>query len=82
MIKRGCETFLASVVIAKIVDRSVKDVEVVKEFEDVFPEDLSGLPSDREIGFSIDVLPGSSLVSIAPYKMTPTELAELKKQLT
>ena len=79
MIKRGCETFLASVVLNKVVDKSVKDVEVVKEFEDVFPEDLSGLPLDREIDFSIYVLQGSSPVSIAPYRMAPAELAKLKK---
>ena len=82
MIKRGCETFLASVVMDNVVDKSVKDVEVVKEFENVFSEDLSGLPPDREIEFSIDLLLGSSLVSIAPYRMTPAELTELKKQLT
>ena len=82
MIERGCEAFLASVVMDKVVDKSVKDVEVVKEFEDVFPKDLSDLPRDREIEFSIDVLSRSSLVSIAPYRMAPTELTELKKQLT
>ena len=55
---------------------------MVKEFEDVFSEDLFGLPPDREIEFSIDVFLGSSPISIASYKMAPAELDELKKQLT
>ena len=76
MIERGCEAFLASVVMDNVVDKSVKNV---KEFEDVFSEDLSSLPPDREIEFSIDLLLGSSLVSIAPYRMAPAELAKLKK---
>ena len=79
MIERGCEAFLASVVMDNIADKSIKDVEVVKEFEDIFFEDLSSLPLDREIEFSIDVLPESSPLSIAPYRMAPAELAELKK---
>ena len=54
---------------------------MVKEFEDVFLEDLTGLPLDRELKFSIDLLPGTSPVSMAPYRMAPTELVELKKQL-
>ena len=82
MIERGCEAFLASVVMDNVVDKSVKDVEVVKEFEDVFPEDFSSLPPDREIEFSIDVLRRSSPIFIAPYRITPAELTELKKQLT
>ena len=50
----------------------------MREFPDVFPEDLSGLPPDREIEFSIDLLPSSNLISKAPYRMAPTELRELK----
>ena len=46
-------------------------MEVVKEFENVFPKDLTGLPPDRELEFSIDLLPGTSPVSMAPYRMAP-----------
>ena len=53
----------------------------MREFLDVFPKDLSGLPPDREIEFSIDLLPGFSLISKAPYRMAPFELRELKAQL-
>ena len=76
---KGCAAFLASVVLDGNVGKSVQDVEVVKEFEDVFPEDLTSLPSDRELEFSIDLLSGTSPVSMALYRMAPAELVELKK---
>ncbi|KAL4023009.1 hypothetical protein IC575_016756 [Cucumis melo] len=52
-----------------------------KEFLDVFPDDLSGLPPDREIEFTIELLPGTAPISQAPYRMAPSELKELKMQL-
>ena len=57
------------------------DLLVVREFPEVFPEDISSLPPEREIKFSIDLVPGARPISIAPYKMSPIELVELKKQL-
>jgi len=60
---------------------SMCDLPVVKEFPEVFPEDIIGLPPEREIEFSIDLVPGAGPISIAPYWMSPIELAELKKQL-
>ena len=55
-------------------------VDVVESFWDVFPDELSGLPQDREIEFCIDLIPIISFVSIPPYRMAPVELAELRKQ--
>jgi len=55
--------------------------EVVREFLDVFPKDLPGLPPDREVEFTIDVLSGTAPISKAPYQMAPVELAEVKKQI-
>ncbi|KAL8135298.1 hypothetical protein AgCh_010092 [Apium graveolens] len=52
-----------------------------REFPDVFPDELSGLPPDREIGFSIDLVPGVEPVLKAPYRMTRVEMKELVKQL-
>ena len=52
-----------------------------REFLEVFPKDISDLPPEREIEFSIDLVPGVGPISIAPYRMSPIELAELKKQL-
>ena len=56
-------------------------IPVVHEFEDVFPEEVPRLPPSREVEFSIDLVPGIGPVSMAPYRMAPTELVELKKQI-
>ncbi|XP_028230544.1 uncharacterized protein LOC114410822 [Glycine soja] len=58
---------------------SMGDLPVVREFPKVFPKDISGLPPEREIEFSIDLVPGIGPISIVPYRMSPIELAELKK---
>jgi len=53
----------------------------VQEFEDVFPEEVPGLPPHREVEFFIDLVPGTGPVSMAPYCMAPAELVEVKKQI-
>ena len=58
-----------------------KDVLVVREFLEVFPEDLPRLPHDIEIEFVIDLVPGISLISQALHWMATTKLEELKVQL-
>jgi hypothetical protein len=55
---------------------------VVRDFPDVFPEELSGMPPDRKVEFVIDLLPGTAPISKRPYMMSVEELKELKKQLT
>lgn len=57
------------------------DLPVVCEFQDVFPEDVSDLPPEHEVEFTIDLVPGTSPVSMDPYRMSASELVELKKQL-
>ncbi|KAL5550014.1 hypothetical protein UlMin_000190 [Ulmus minor] len=47
----------------------------------MFPDELLGLPPEREIEFCIDLIPGTSPISISPYRMAPTEMIELRKQL-
>ena len=54
---------------------------MMEEFLDVFPGDLPGLPPDRVLEFSIDVISGTTPISKVPYQMASVELAELKKQL-
>jgi hypothetical protein len=54
---------------------------VAREFPDVFSEDLPGMPSDRDVEFTIELQPYTVPISRQPYKMTPKELAELKVQL-
>ena len=51
---------------------------MVSEYSDVFPEDLPSLSSDREVKFAIDLLPETSPISKAPYRMAPAEIKELK----
>jgi hypothetical protein len=55
---------------------------VVKDFSDVFPEELPGMPPDTEVEFVINLLPGTAPTSKRPYKVYVEELKELKKHLT
>jgi hypothetical protein len=58
------------------------NIRVVRDFSDVFPEELPGMPPDREVEFVIDLLPGTAPISKRPYMMSVEELKELKKQVT
>jgi hypothetical protein len=59
-----------------------RNIHVVRDFPDVFPEELPGKPPDREVEFVIDLLPGTAPISKRPYRMSVEELKELKKRLT
>jgi hypothetical protein len=61
--------------------KSIADIPVVCEFPDVFPDDLLGLPPDRDVEFKIEMLLGTAPISRRPYRMPLNELAELKVQL-
>ena len=52
---------------------------VVRDYPDVFPEELPGMPPDRDVEFIIDLLPGTGPIAKRPYRMSVDELAELKK---
>ena len=60
---------------------NLENILVIKKFLDVFPEELPGLPSEREVDLAVEVLHGTTPISRAPYLMAPTELKELKIQL-
>ena len=79
--RKGCEAFLALVLDSKRGQVNLENIPVIKEFLDVFPEELSGLPPEREVDLSIEVVQGMTPISRAPYRMAPTELKELKTQL-
>src|SRR5262249_6121581 len=83
MISKGCEAFLANVVVTPDEEssRTVADIEVIMEFFDIFSDYLPGLPHTREIDFAIQLVPGTSPISKVRYRMAPAELVELKKQL-
>jgi hypothetical protein len=55
-------------------------IKVVCEYPGTFPEDLPGMPLDREIEFSIDLLPGTASISYRSYRMDVKDVSELKKQ--
>ncbi|GJV10430.1 reverse transcriptase domain-containing protein [Tanacetum coccineum] len=66
---------------AKEDEPKLSDISVVREFEDVFPEDLSGLPPQRQVEFRIDLVPGVTPVAKSPYRLAPSEMQELSGQL-
>ncbi|KAA3466611.1 DNA/RNA polymerases superfamily protein [Gossypium australe] len=79
--KKGCEAYLAYILDTKVSEKKTELVPVVCEYPDVFLEELSGLPPVREVDFAIELVPETLPISIAPYRMAPTELKELKAQL-
>ena len=81
IMRKGCETFLALILDSKRGQVDVEKIPVVREFPDVFPEELPGIPHEREVDLAIEIVPGTAPMSRAPYRMAPTELKELKSQL-
>ena len=80
-LRKSCEAFLALVLGSKREQVNLEKIPVVKEFLDVFPEELLRIPPKREVDLSIEVVHGTTPISRAPYHMAPTELKELKTQL-
>ncbi|KAM2439964.1 hypothetical protein PS1_021372 [Malus domestica] len=78
LLSKGCQGYLAHVVLNDVVPSSVEEVGVVRHYPDMFPDDLPGLPPDRDVEFSIDLLPGTDPISLTPYRMAPAELREKK----
>ena len=81
MLHKGCQGYLAYVVKTGKKGTTLDEIPIVREFLDVFPDDIAGLPPEREVEFTIDLLPGTEPISIPPYRMAPAELRELKAQL-
>ncbi|KAL0556381.1 hypothetical protein IC582_004894 [Cucumis melo] len=81
LLSQGTWGILASVVDTRETDVSLSSEPVVRDYPDVFPEELPGLPPHREVEFAIELEPGTVPISRAPYRMAPAELKELKVQL-
>ncbi|GKF24774.1 putative reverse transcriptase domain-containing protein [Tanacetum coccineum] len=85
-IEKGCQVYLAQVTSKKAKDkleeRRLEDVPIIREFLEVFPEDLPGLPPARQVEFQIDLVPGAAPAARAPYRLAPAEMQELSTQLT
>lgn len=76
--KRSCQEFLVSIHGTQHSKLSIGNVPIVRDFIDVFTNDLLGVPPDRQLEFTIDLVLRASPISKAPYKMTPKEFQELK----
>ncbi|KAD5317689.1 hypothetical protein E3N88_17635 [Mikania micrantha] len=77
----GGQSFLAYVLDVEKEIKELNDVPVVRDFPDVFPDDLPGIPCDRDVEFKIDLIPGAKPIAKAPYRLAPSELKELMTQL-
>ncbi|GJT53310.1 putative reverse transcriptase domain-containing protein [Tanacetum coccineum] len=82
---KGCQVFLAQISGKKEEDKlegkQIKDVPIVRDFPEVFPEDLPGLLLARPMEFHIDLILGATPVARAPYRLAPSEMKELSEQL-
>ena len=81
MLRKSYQGYLAYAIEVRDSGSRMEDIPVVREFPDVFPEDLLSIPPDREIDFQIKLTPGTKPISKAPYRMAPLELKELKVQM-
>ena len=67
--RKGNGAFLACIIDSRDSESKLDQLPVVSEFADVFPEELSGLPPDREVEFVIDLVPRTSLITISPAEL-------------
>nr|GFD55167.1 putative reverse transcriptase domain-containing protein [Tanacetum cinerariifolium] len=80
-VDRGSYLFVAQVVEKEPIERHLEDVPVICKFPDVFPENLSGLPPPQQVEFEIELVPGAAPVARVTYRLAPSEMKELAKQL-
>ena len=81
MLRKSYQGYLSYAIEVRDSGSRQEDIPVLREFSDVFPEDLLSIPPNREIDFHIELAPGTELIFKAPYKMAPLELKELKVQM-
>jgi hypothetical protein len=79
--RSGTSAISPSGQVKEAIVQEIQDIPVVCEFPDVFPEDLPGLPLERDVEFVIELKPGTAPISRRSYRMPPNELAGLKTQL-
>ncbi|GJY97160.1 putative reverse transcriptase domain-containing protein [Tanacetum coccineum] len=82
---KGCHVFLTQITEKKAEDKSkekrLEDVPVVRDFPEVFPEDLPGVPPTRQVEFQINLVPGAAPIARAPYRLAPSKMKALSNQL-
>ncbi|GKB31188.1 putative reverse transcriptase domain-containing protein [Tanacetum coccineum] len=81
----GCDVFLAHITTKETKNKSegkqLEDMPIVRDFLEVFPEDLPGIPPSRQVEFQIVLVPGAAPIALAPYRLAPSEIKELAEQL-
>ncbi|GJT47016.1 hypothetical protein Tco_0955731 [Tanacetum coccineum] len=84
-LSKGCDVFLAHITTKEAKNKSeekqLEDLPIVRDFPEVFPKDLPGIPPARQVEFQIDLVPGAAPVARAPYQLAPSEMKELTEQL-
>ncbi|KAD3337490.1 hypothetical protein E3N88_33010 [Mikania micrantha] len=80
-LRKGCPAFLTHVIESSSLQKRIENIPVVKEFPEVFPDDISRLPPVRQVEFRIDLIPGATPVAKAPYHLALSEMQELSGQL-
>ncbi|GJV94749.1 putative reverse transcriptase domain-containing protein [Tanacetum coccineum] len=84
-LSKGCDVFLAHITTKEAKDKSeekiLEDVPIVRDFPEVFPEELPSIPPARQVELQIDLVPGAAPVAQAPYRLAPSEMKELAEQL-
>ncbi|KAJ9545033.1 hypothetical protein OSB04_024740 [Centaurea solstitialis] len=80
-LRKECVAFMAHVIDRKAKEKQIQDIPVVREFPEVFPEELPGLPPQRQVEFHIDLVPGAGPIAKSPYRLAPSEMQELSNQL-
>nr|GEU90635.1 putative reverse transcriptase domain-containing protein [Tanacetum cinerariifolium] len=80
-IERGHKLFVAHVTEKEPKERCLKDIPVIRDYPEVFPDDLPELPPPRQVEFSIELVPDVAPVAGAPYRLAPSEMKELVDQL-
>ncbi|GJU90199.1 putative reverse transcriptase domain-containing protein [Tanacetum coccineum] len=81
LVTLSCELFLAQVNQKELKEKLLGDVPVIRDSPEVFPEELPGLPPPRQVEFRIDLILGAAPVARAPYRLAPSKMKELSKQL-
>ncbi|KAI3797453.1 hypothetical protein L1987_32710 [Smallanthus sonchifolius] len=80
-LRKGHTAILALVAEQPSEERKIDDIPILRDYPEVFPEDLPGLPPHRQVEFQIDLAPGAAPIARAPYRLAPSELQELSTQL-
>ena len=83
-LQRGCKGFVAYVMDTRVVAERpsfVDEVPIVRDFVDVFPKELLGVPPERQVEFHIDLVMGAAPIPKAPYRLVPPEIQELSSRL-